>query len=124
MIEKKFKNGQVRIEYKLNGVLHNEDDQPAYYYYNSDGTLSEKRWYVNGKIHREVGPAVINYISGKPYEQQYYKNGVLHNLNGPAITLGIVLNTRFGRDDEYWVDGVEYEHDLQYCVAVGIYEGE
>jgi len=40
-----------------------------------------KRWYLNGKHHREGGPA-IEYISGNKY---WYQNGDVHREDGPAI---------------------------------------
>lgn len=42
----------------------------------------EERWYKNGKLHREDGPAVI--INNDKY---WYKNGRKHRLNDPAIEL-------------------------------------
>lgn len=39
-----------------------------------------KRWYFNGKWHREDGPA-IEYKNGKAW----YVNGLLHRLDGAAI---------------------------------------
>jgi hypothetical protein len=45
---------------------------------NSFGT---KRWYLNGKCHREDGPAV-EYISGTKY---WYINGKYHREDGPAV---------------------------------------
>ena len=44
----------------------------------SDGT---KRWYLNGKLHCEDGPAV-EWPDG---EKQWYLNGKLHREDGPAI---------------------------------------
>ena len=41
-----------RIEYRLNGKLHREDG-PAVE--RADG---HKEWYVKGKLHRENGPAI------------------------------------------------------------------
>jgi len=38
----------------------------------NDGT---KRWYLNGALHREDGPAV----------EYWYVNGIYHRLGGPAI---------------------------------------
>jgi hypothetical protein len=38
--------------YYLNGILHREDG-PAVELYNRD-----KYWYFNGKLHRESGPAI------------------------------------------------------------------
>ena len=40
-----------------------------------------KRWYLNGKPHREDGPA-IEYVRGDKY---WFINGVRHRVDGPAI---------------------------------------
>ena len=40
-----------------------------------------KRWYKDGELHRDDGPAVI-YSSGV---EEWYLNGKLHRLDGPAI---------------------------------------
>jgi hypothetical protein len=45
---------------------------------NSEGT---KYWCLNGKLHREDGPA-IEYINGT---KQWCLNGKLHREDGPAI---------------------------------------
>lgn len=37
-------------------------------------------WRLNGKPHREDGPALIS-LNG---DYEYYKNGILHNDKGPA----------------------------------------
>jgi len=62
-----------------------------------DGTQS---WYINGKLHREDGPAIIwgnctqdgnlRPIAGR---HDWYKEGKLHRDNGPAII---------------WADGSQY----------------
>ena len=44
----------------------------------SDGT---KRWWVNGKRHREDGPAV-EYANGAKF---WYINDKLHRIDGPAV---------------------------------------
>ena len=41
----------------------------------------DKEWYLNGKRHREDGPA-IEYANGDKY---WYINGKLHRVDGPAI---------------------------------------
>lgn len=43
--------------------------------------FGSKRWYLNGKIHREDGPAV-EYDSGDKF---WYKKGTLHREDGPAV---------------------------------------
>ena len=40
-----------------------------------------KYWYLNGKYHREDGPAII-FASGNLF---WYKNGIQHRIDGPAI---------------------------------------
>jgi len=59
----------------LNGKLHREDG-PAVESANGD-----KSWYLNGKCHREDGPAV-ECADGTKY---WYRNGKLHREGGPAI---------------------------------------
>ena len=59
----------------LNGRLHREDG-PAVE--DSDGT---KVWYLNGKRHREDGPAIEYAVGGK----YWYLNGKLHREDGPAV---------------------------------------
>jgi len=44
----------------------------------SDGT---KLWYINGKLHREDGPAV----EGADSTKMWFINGVRHREDGPAI---------------------------------------
>jgi hypothetical protein len=39
------------------------------------------RWYLNGKLHREDGPASI-WVDGR---QNWYLNGEVHRTDGPAI---------------------------------------
>jgi hypothetical protein len=40
-------------------------------------------WRLNGKLHREDGPAV-EFLNGAKY---WYLNGVLHREDGPAVEL-------------------------------------
>ena len=40
-----------------------------------------KEWYLNGKLHREDGPA-IEYNDGN---KDWYLNGKRHRVDGPAI---------------------------------------
>jgi hypothetical protein len=59
----------------INGKRHREDG-PAIEH--ADGT---KEWYLNDKFHREDGPA-IEYASGT---KKWYLNGERHREDGPAI---------------------------------------
>jgi len=59
----------------LNGKLHREDG-PAVEWPNG-----EKFWFLNGNLHREDGPA-IEYADGR---KEWFLNGNLHREDGPAI---------------------------------------
>ena len=81
-----------------------------------DGT---KRWYVDGKLHREDGPAIEWANSSK----QWYRNGKLHREDGPAIewangTRFWYLNRKLHREDGpaiEWASGTRewYLNDRQ-----------
>ena len=70
--------------WRLNGKFHREDG-PAVEC--SDG---EKSWYLNGKLHREDGPA-IEWANG---EKSWWLNNKLHREDGPAI--------EYADGDKYW----------------------
>jgi len=85
-----------------------------------DGT---KKWYVDGKLHREDGPA-IEWPNGN---KEWYINDNLHRIDGPAIeyTDGSkhwYLNGKRHREDgpaveyidgtkSWWVDGILHRED-------------
>ena len=58
--------GSGIIKWRLNGKVHREDG-PAYIY-----PSGSKVWYRNGKRHREDGPAYI----GADVTKEWYLNGV------------------------------------------------
>ncbi len=64
-----------RIEYRLLGRLH-RDNQPAVYYHNG-----RQDWYQYGKRHRANNPAII-FAHGSQY---WYQHGQLHRDDGPAV---------------------------------------
>jgi hypothetical protein len=63
------------MEWYLNGKLHREDG-PAV-----ERSNGNKYWYLNGKRHREDGPA-IEHSSGY---KAWYLDGKRHCGDGPAI---------------------------------------
>jgi len=75
MIKYKVKVFDNKAEWYLNGKRHREDG-PAIEY--ADGS---KEWYLNGQLHREDGPA-CEYSSGSKY---WYLNGKKHREDGPAV---------------------------------------
>ena len=93
MIEYKVQVFDDRTEWFLNGKYHREDG-PALEYANGD-----KYWYKNGKFHREDGPA-CEYASGSKY---WY-------LEGKEFTEKEFLQRKkpcVGK--KVTVDGVDYE---------------
>ena len=71
----------------LNGKLHREDG-PAIEYPNGS-----KRWYLNGKVHREDGPAVENfngskywYLNGKELTEEEF-NARRNSCNGKIVEI-------------------------------------
>jgi NTP pyrophosphatase (non-canonical NTP hydrolase) len=87
----------------LNGKLHREDG-PAI-----EGAGGAKSWYLNDKLHREDGPAV-EWADGY---KEWYLNGKLHREDGPAVeytdgTKEWCLKDKLHREDGpaiEWADG-------------------
>jgi hypothetical protein len=84
-------------EWFLNGKLHREDG-PAIIY--ADGT---KFWYLNGKLHREDGPAVEDVDGTK----KWGLNNKLHREDGPAIEYA-------NGTKEWYLNDVEYTKQEYY----------
>ncbi len=104
---KEYKDGKYTIEYSngdkhwyLNGKRHREDG-PAVEYSNG-----AKAWYLNGKLHREDGPAV-EYSNG---DKDWFLNGKRHREDGPAIEYS-------NGDKDWYLNGKEmfhFEHKIPY----------
>jgi hypothetical protein len=105
--------------------LEQQKPEPTYYI-DACGT---KRWRLNGKPHREDGPA-IEYQDGRKVWMQFgnyhriggpalewadgtkmwYQNGMHHRTDGPAIIYSNGVK-------EYWIDEERYEYAVwkQIC---------
>ncbi len=76
-------------------------------YHYLDGTMSMEMHYVDGKPHREDGPAEIGYHKdGSVSVESYYRNGILHREDGPAIIEydrdgGVIEEKWFTDDNEF-----------------------
>jgi len=65
--------------------------------------IGTRRWYLNGKLHREDGPAV-EYASGDKF---WYLNGKCHREDGPA--------SEYTDGDKAWyLSGVKYTTEGYY----------
>ena len=79
-------------EWLLNGKIHREDG-PAI-----EDANGSKHWYLNGKRHREDDPA-IEYASGT---KEWRLNGKIHREDGPAV--------EYVNGDKYWYLNDERAH--------------
>jgi len=75
---------------------------------------SETRYYVDGVLHRENGPAVINNDGSKAW----YWKGMLHRDDGPAIVVEISYFSSAGIktvvDETYYFKGKKYKNKQEY----------
>ena len=78
----------------LNGKRHREDG-PAI-----ECANGARYWYLNGKLHRKDGPA-CEYANGT---REWWLNGAPHREDGPAVEC--VDGTR-----EWWLNGAEYTEE-------------
>jgi hypothetical protein len=62
-------------------ITHLPNGGTLYEYGNGKNIVFLKDWYLNGKIHRENGPA-REYANG---DKIWYLNGICHREDGPAI---------------------------------------
>jgi hypothetical protein len=91
----------------LNGLLHREDG-PACEYANGN-----KEWLRNGKLHREDGPALEDIHGNK----EWYLNGNRHRENGPAI--------EFADGRKYWyLNSVKHTEEQFLAKTKKIYAGK
>ncbi len=98
--EEKQKKPTLRVSgdgskyWYINGKLHREDGPAAEW---SDGT---KEWWFNGKLHREDGPAA-EWSDGT---KEWWFNGRRHREDGPAIEQPDGTKT-------WWLNGKRHRED-------------
>jgi len=63
--------------------------------YEIEETSWGRRWYLNGKRHREDGPA-FEHVNGA--RREWYLNGKRHREDGPAVEYA-------GGGCEWWLNG-------------------
>lgn len=62
-------------------------DFPTEIFFDREGSLEEKRWHINGKLHREGAPAIIWYFeNGKIQKEVWLIENKAHRENGPSET--------------------------------------
>lgn len=70
------------------------------------------RWYKNGKLHRENGPAIENEIVGRQWSKAWYQNGKRHRVDGPAYMDSSGDRQWYKHGKRHHIDGpaVEYRN--------------
>ncbi len=67
-----------------NGIIH-RDDGPAVIYY-ENGQKTYEFWIRDGIWHRDDGPTRVRYNKDKKIEEHWFRNGKQHREDGPAET--------------------------------------
>lgn len=92
-----------------------DDENKLFYqveYRNKFGFAKTKSWFHDNKMHREDGPAFIQYSPGLiAIHEVWYKEGVMHRVGGPAVLrrdprTGNIHSQSFWRDGK-WLDNKE-----------------
>ena len=82
-------------------------------YYDDEKTRIEcEKWELDGKLHREDGPAFTDYFgNGKICNNFYYIHGKLHREDGPAkIQYQYHTNGKIQRES-YFINGKQHRED-------------
>ena len=77
--------------------------------------ITKEVYYKNNKIHRDNGPAVIEYYdNGNKEREYYYKDGKQHNDKGP----GFISYNEDGsiKNKTYWLNGNKVKDELQLSI--------
>lgn len=82
------------IEWWLNDKLHREDG-PAVIWPNG-----RTEWWLHGKVHRKDGPAISGGNSGEFWMQ----NGMMHREDGPAY-----ISNGSPPHKEWWLKGIKLD---------------
>lgn len=64
--------------YRIHGDMHREDG-PARIEYNSQGLIREEQWFQKGRLHNEFGPARKSYRKGELQNTKFYLKGTQYN---------------------------------------------
>lgn len=133
-----YKNGEFYAEDKLTIIKYYKNGKVRSYCrqlkknninvisFKKDGSIEKECWYLDSKLHREDGPAMINYYnywkkdtsSSKPCEQYWYKLGKLHRLYEPAVTY-----ESFGKTiHAFYLNGIKYSDQFQHMILSSEFE--
>ena len=85
---KVYHSGAIRsYTWKTHGLVHREDDLPARMFYYQDGNIERLEWFLDGRQHRDRGPAVIVFDTNDNVScLEWRSSNLLHRTDGPALT--------------------------------------
>lgn len=94
-------------------VIENGIELQRIKYYSQNYLKFEEYCFAtNGRMHRKIGPALIQYNRyGKIMAEQYYKYGKIHRTNGPAI-IEYFWNGEI-KNKYYYIEDNEIKDELQ-----------
>jgi len=103
-------NGAIAsVKYNVNGRLH-RDNGPAYQRWNNTGVLIQEAWWRYDAYHRDDGPAYQQWNSnGILVWESWYQNGLLHRDNNSNY-----LAEKNGPAYQRWNDAGELIRELWY----------
>lgn len=101
----------MKDEYSV--IIETDENHPFHDQF-GHGFYVRETWYLDGKIHREFGPAVtlLHPLTLEPLRQEFFEHGRRHRSTGAAIidygpNSQIKLERQFFRNGERWLEGPE-----------------
>lgn len=97
---------KMEEEWLMNGRRHREGG-PAFTTYNADEKPTMKAWYRHGLPHREDGPAIISYdYRGLPLCEEWYQSGFPYRGDGgPTFIEYTRDHNGYARSYSSWITG-------------------
>jgi uncharacterized protein len=118
-------NGQVNKYTEIEDIPFEIYEEAVVEFYEND-VITYLKYYKNGNLHREDGPAFIKHYPDASVEyEMYYLNGTKHREDGPAIIHYYINSKRFNADgsfsiefnngfielETYYIDGKRHRED-------------
>lgn len=82
-------------------TLHREDGPAETWFKDGDKFPYLERWYKDGRLHRENGPAIVYHGDREIWMQ----DGNYHRFDGPAIVYSQHSISFREKSNEYWIRG-------------------
>ena len=112
IVESFYNSGEIESkQWWINGKLHREEG-PAFIEYSKSGEIEYVAWWLNGKRHRTDGPAMLKYYeSGEIQHEEWYLNDELHREDGPAGIEYYDSNTKDIYKEYYFLNGKNFSQE-------------